>query len=382
MNTSINVPALVCTISIVLGIVAVSPAYGQLAADNILIEQPADNDLYLAGDNVDILADVSGDVVGAGRNIIIAGDVSEDVIIAGENLSIQANIADDLRAAGKHITLTGNVSGHIVAAGQRVSIGAGSHVGEWAWLAGETIEILGDVEGDVKAAGNRIIINGMISGDVDIYGDDLHIGSDAVIQGDLNWHSETLIDLHDNARIIGQVAGGITEDDEDEDEWETDSDIGDYVFKIFSLATGAILVYLLIPGFCQSTSGLVKEKTWQTIGLGLAILICTPFVSLLLMITLIGFLPAIALIITYFAYLIIGFLAGLIVAGYLGLLFSNKLEGASKFTWVSGIFLMTIILTIAWDLPYIGTLLFLLTWITGSGAVSLGLVHQYHRVQV
>ncbi|NNE37665.1 MAG: polymer-forming cytoskeletal protein [Gammaproteobacteria bacterium] len=381
MKLSIIGPASVYLISIVLGTMAAPSAYAQLAGDTILIDQPVDTDLYLAGDNVDILADVSGDVVAAARQLIIAGDISEDVIIAGETLSIQANIEDDLRAVGKLITLTGNVDGHMVAAGQRLSIGVNSRIGEWAWLAGETIEILGNIDGEVKAAGNLIIINGVISGNVDIYGEDLRIGSDAVIQGDLNWHSETLIDLHDNARIIGQVAGGMTEDEEDDEEWDSDSEVGDYIFKIFSLASGAILFYLLIPGFCQTASGLVKEKPWQSIGLGLAILICTPFVSLLLLVTLIGFLPAIALITTYFAYLIVGFLAGLIVAGYLGLFFSNKLEAATKLTWVSGIFLMTIIMVIAWEIPYIGTLLFLLTWIAGSGAISLGLVQQYQRRQ-
>ncbi len=177
------------------------------------------------------------------------------------------------------------------------------------------------------------------------------------------------------------MAGGITEEDDEDDEWESDSDIGDYVFKIFSLATGAILVYLFIPGFSQSASRLVKERPWQSIGLGLAILICTPFVSLLLLITMIGFLPAIALIITYFAYLIVGFLAGIIVAGYLGLAVSNKLEAASKLTWVAGIFIMTMLLTVSWEIPYIGTLLFLLTWIAGAGAISLGLVQQYKRAQ-
>lgn len=384
MHKQLNSPAffiLFFTIFLAVTTAAI-PAHSQIAGDSVLIDQPADNDLYLAGENIDILADVTGDVVGAGRHIIIAGNISEDVIIAGENLSIQADIGDDLRAAGKLITLTGNVAGHMIAAGQRLSIGADSRIGEWAWLVGETIEILGTVEGEVRAAGNRIIINGVITGDVEIYGEDLRIGPEAEIQGDLNWHSETLIDLHDNARIIGQIAGGISEDDGDDKERESDSDIGEYIFKVFSIASGAILFFLLIPGFSQSASGLAKEKPWQSIGLGLAILICTPFVSLLLLITLIGFLPAIALLMTYFAYLIVGFFAGILVASNLGLQLSGKFENATKLTWVFGIFIVTVIITIAWEIPFIGTLLFLLMWIAGSGCLSLGLVQLYkHRGQ-
>jgi predicted acyltransferase (DUF342 family) len=360
-------------------VILAPPLQAQQFGESILVEQPVARDLYLAGRNIDILADVDGDVVAAGRHISVTGRISQDVITAGEDVLIQGSLQDDLRAAGRTVNLTGSVAGHVTLAGQSVMIGAESEIGDWAWLAGETIDINGSVHGEVRAAGRTIVINGEVGGNVELMGDDLRVGPNAVIHGDLTWRSPHPLDQSSSARIHGRVLErqGVDGRSGDRD-WfeEDDGGIGSYMYSVLSMAAGAIAVYLLFPAYTRKAAELVRSEPGTSLGTGLAVLLITPVMCLLLFITLIGLLPGLVLLAFYCGFLLLGILLGVITITYFGLRQAGKDAAATRMTWVLGILAAAALLALLWEIPLLGGLLFLLVWIFGLGGAGLALVRK------
>ena len=349
-------------------------SHAQITGDSILINRSVDTDLYVAGRNIDVLTTVAGDLVGAGRRISVGGQISQDVIVAGETILIEATIQDDLRAAGRSINLSGVIDGHMVAAGQTVTISQDAVVGDWAWLAGETVDMTGTINGELRSAARSITIDGVIQGDVDLMGDSLRLGPRAVINGNVVWRSPNEIDISNGAIIRGNINEGDMPDDWRDHE---DSNIGQTIFTIVSIAIGSIVIYLLLPGFSRKNAELLGAKPWSCVGSGLAVLVLVPVIILLLFITIIGYLPALALLMTYLTVLVIGLLSGIIAMGNFGLRIASKQEGATKTTWVLAILVAAIAAGLAWSIPFIGGLIFFLIWIAGIGITSLGVVNQF-----
>jgi cytoskeletal protein CcmA (bactofilin family) len=367
----------VAALTIVLSLLSIPVTlYAQISGDSILVNRSVNNDLYLAGRNIDVLTSVDGDLVGAGRRLSIGGQINQDLTVAGETIIIEATILDDLRVVGRSVILSGVVDGHMVAAAQTISISQDAVIGNWAWLAADTIDITGTINGELRSVSRTITVDGEILGDVDVMGESLRIGPRAVINGNLTWRSPNSIDISDSAL----VRGSINESDLPE-EWRDhdDADVGSILFTIISLTVGSVVFFLLMPGFNKTNAALLGNKPWHCIGSGLGVLILVPFLILLLLITVIGFLPALALLMAYLTCLIIGMLSGIIAIGNVGLSMTGKHEGATKFTWVLAIVFAAIATGLAWSIPVIGGLLFFLIWIVGLGCTSLGLVNQFRR---
>ncbi|MDH3638129.1 MAG: polymer-forming cytoskeletal protein [Gammaproteobacteria bacterium] len=332
-------------------------------------------DVYMAGATVQVLADVEGDVVVAGGTVTVVNSVSDDVLAAGGTVTITANVDDDIRLAGGSVAVTGNVGDDAVIAGGAVTLGPGNTVSGRAWLAGATITVAGNVGRELKAAGGEIIVAGTIGGDVELYAESIEIQPSAVIKGNLTYSAPKEAVIHEGARIEGVVNWHELDPRRDfgDPGW---SFVGNLVFFL-SLAVSAIVLFLIYPRFSRSVVQQLQDAPFKSLGLGLLVLFATPFVVLMLLVSVLGVPLGLIVLALYFVALIAGLLVGIIWIGDFGFRRLGKTPDESKWIRAWSIVAAAAILLIIGFIPFIGGLVLFFVLLLGIGALELHFYRLY-----
>ena len=355
-----------------LTLLCVSQVQAQWLGEFVQIEEQQADDVYAAGRDVEVVADVEQDVTAAGQRVSIGGRVGGDVNAAGETVFVRGEVADDARIAGRSVTVYGRVGDDMVAAGQRVSLERQAEVGSRAWLAGETVRVDGRVGRELKAAGRKVTLSGQIDGDVDIVSEEIKVEAGAVVQGDLVWRSEAEPEISPDAHIAGRIIQKpLPEPAIERPEFPLGT-----LFALGLLAAG-VVTYILFPRASVSTALAAQASPWQSLGLGLAVLVVTPIAISLLLATVVGYLLAFMMLALYLVALVVGALAGLFSVGDLGLRLLGKREEASRGLRVLSIVAAILIIAAIQIVPVLGGLLWFLVWLIGLGAVQLSLYPAY-----
>ncbi len=352
---------------------SLSAQHNALAADG----EPIQKDIYIADSTVQLIADVLGDAVIAGGSISVANAVAEDVLVAGGTINITANVGDDIRAAGGSIAITGDVGDDVLAAGGTVVLDSASTVGGRAWLAGGTLTVAGNITHGLKAAGETIILAGTIGGDVELQAGSIEIKPSAVIKGNLNYAAPGKADIDDAATITGEVNyEEIAFEDFDAD---GPGLIGKLVFYL-SLAASAFAVFLLFPLRSVTVVKQLQSSPLKTLGMGLLVLFSTPFIALMLLVSVIGVPIGFVVLALYVAVLIIGLLTGLIWVGDRVFRQIGKEPDESKHVraWSIGAAAL-VLLVVSW-IPFIGAWVFFIVLLLGIGATAEYFYHLYNSL--
>lgn len=258
-----------------------------------------DGSVFLAGANTHSTAEVNGILFSAG-NSVSAGGFFQYALLAGNNVSVAGVCENDTLVAGRSVTVSGQTSRDLYAAGQNVSIG-------------------GPVGRDLFAIGSTVVLSGSVGGDVYLNADSIVINDGAVIEGTLRYNS--------NAKISapqGILARAETYVQEAEVEVEVPKGptvgqrIKDAIFGYIGLLLVGFGLLWLTPlweKIDERYYGLPFGKYAAAFGIGFAILIGLPLVSILLMITGFGLRPAFVLLLVYITVLVA---APLVLSFFLG----------------------------------------------------------------
>lgn len=347
------------------------------AGDTVIRQGAVKEDLYLAGRTVEVLATVEGDVVAAGAQVSIDNQVTGDVLLAGGNVSTRGRVGDDVRVAGGTVTLAGNIGDDAIAAGGQILLSPAGTVGGRAWLAGNTVTVSGKVAKGLKVAGSRVVINGQISGDVDIYADEVEIQRGAAINGNVTYRAREEAIISSDAKITGTVRRERVAADE-----------SDEPGAVFGIARGAIniglilagvVLYLLFPVASIGAARTIGESPWKALGLGFASLAATPLVAALLFATIFGVWLAFVALLLYVLFLFIGFLTGVF---YIGEIILNALGRRAQITTAARVLAIIAAFVVLWALrftPVLGGVVMFALMIFGLGALVLYLSRRYVR---
>ena len=349
-------------LSLVLGgvVAAVAAfAWAQTSEEILLIEQPVDHDVYAASREVNVRSTVDGDLVAAGQRVTIDGAVTGDIIVAAQNIEIRAEVSDDLRVAGQYVRVMSPVAGHVVAAGQVVTVG--QQIGDWAWLAGDTVEVVGNVGGDLKIRAKRISINAKVDGNADLIGDELHLGPDALMRGEVRWRSNNDADINPGAQIDGEFIR------EPLPGYSKERGVSGGLFFTLSVFVAVMVLFLLFSRQLRASADRVAARPGMSLLLGFAVLGATPLIALLLLVTRIGVWLGLAVLGTYLVVLLLGVLTGLFAASDLAL---RKFRPKPA-VWQSlaAIFFTVVAVGLLTYVPYVGFIGVLTVWMLGVGAL-------------
>jgi hypothetical protein len=250
------------------------------------------SDYFGAGGALNLTDAVEGDALLAGGRVSTAGEVKGDLVVAGGELSIGGAIGDDLYAGGGNVQLDAIVTGNARVAGGDVTVGPATVVAGGLSLTGGRVQFDGNAHQYLQASGGTVRINGEVHGDAEVRAEELEIGPDTRIGGRLVYRGPSQPAVPEGA----QIAGGIEFHEESVGRYFEDvkpqvqgtvHGVGTFLW-FFGVFVAAALFLLLMPRFADDAASIVGRKPMQSLGLGLALLVCVPFVAVGLLITIIG----------------------------------------------------------------------------------------------
>lgn len=257
------------------------------------------DNLYAAGGTVHLSGAVDGDAMIAGGSLTVSNTVSEDLLAVGGTIVILGNVGEDARLAGGNVLLTGEVGGELVAAGGTVTVAPSSKVRGDAIVMGGQVVLDGTYEGNVDVQGEEVIISGRISGNVSGEMESLTIADGAVISGSLVYKSPKEAKVADGAVILGETihdssaVGGIVPTDPSAKLKEAKRALGAAFAALAILRYLAALAaaLLLTLWFTKRSQDLVVSSMkgfGHNFLVGLAVMIASPIVLILLLLTGVG----------------------------------------------------------------------------------------------
>lgn len=219
-----------------------------------------------------------------------------------------------------------------VRSGSRVRFGGSivvekDELAEEAVSIGGSVRIDGEVTRDAVAVGGPVKINGRVGGNVTAVGSSVHLGPEAVVEGDVTSVGGTIerakgAQIHGSEQEVSPFRSGRW--DRRSDDWDFDGDFGPFSvlgasMRVFGSMLGLIAVVLfswlcllLARGSMERVEARIAAEPWKAAGIGLAgslsLLPLLVVIAVVLAITIIGCLfvvllyPVLAVVI-FFAYL-------------------------------------------------------------------------------
>lgn len=220
---------------------------------------------YITGAIFEVDDIIGGDLVAAGEEIEFKGVVGDNAYIAAGNVLIDGEIQGDMVIAAGYVVINGDVLGDLrVAAGE--------------------LHLNGSVQGDVDVFAGRILLGE----DADI------LGEENISAGELERNitdPETDLANADDANFFSFVSGNW----DDLIVGLTVVGIMLQLAMIVSALIAGIMVIKLFPSFTEKSVSMIRSDTPTVAAVGLGTLIFTPAVAFVLFVSVIGIQPLILL---------------------------------------------------------------------------------------
>ncbi|PIS05185.1 MAG: hypothetical protein COT81_02500 [Candidatus Buchananbacteria bacterium CG10_big_fil_rev_8_21_14_0_10_42_9] len=351
-------------------------------------EDIVDGNLIATGNSIEIHGTIVGDVFAAGAFVLVTGDVEGDVFAAGQTVKITGDVGGSVRVAGSAVEVGGNVAHNVNAAGGSVTIAKDASVGWDVYAGAGSLDIRGPVGGNVAAGVGNLVVASVIEKDVKVGLDDqgqMIVNPEGEINGNVTYYSnkEDQLLVREGGSIAGEVSYQLPKHKKDIPVNPRKLAAGYFFLKLISLFSlilvGLVFVALAPKAVTQIHQAMI-EKPLTKVGWGLVYAIVTPFVIILLALTVIGIPLALILIPIY----VIALWFSKVFAGIsLGLLFmqsvvkKNKPSGGLILPMIIGMIIF-IVLTF---LPLIGGLIkiALILWALGGVMAFKRVVLEQYR---
>ncbi len=328
-----------------------------ISADTVI-----DDTLMVAAENVMVEGTITGDLFVAGEQVIVRATVGGNLFAAGETLELDAKVSGSVFSAGERVDIReSSLAGNLYAAGERVRVHEETDIAGNALLAGEKVELYNRLHKDLVAAGESVTVAGAVSGDARLLAGAAELGSSAVIDGNLSVKVVSAEDFH---QADGALVNGETQLDvwpEEPSRFSTPDYYLGQVFKLLAAFVFGLLLFWLFPGL--RTSGIHNgREALSAAAFGALVLVATPMLAVLAMVTIIGLPIGIAGLLLW---LIALYAAGIVTAALVGDTILDVQERGPVLRLFVGLLIITLLLS----LPVISGLLRLIVVLLGLGVM-------------
>ncbi len=258
-------------------------------------EQVIAGSLMTGGTTITVDGVVHGDVFCAGKTVTISGIVDGDVLCAAGDLTVSGVVKGDIRVAAQTLSVGGQVSKNATVLGQTVVINKSATMSGEVFVAGQSLKTNGNI-GPLTGFTNEMDIGGEVHGDTTVYTNALLVGKDTRLFGALRYTSEKEATIADGAAVSG-IVSHITPDTKKESDtrapssdtkpvqWPANAVSSVIFYLLLSLLTNALFAKKI-----TQVSSVIERKWLVSMGVGLLACIALPFISLFLLVTIIGIL--------------------------------------------------------------------------------------------
>lgn len=336
--------------------------------------------VFAAGGNVEITGEVEAGlspwtgVSAAGGSVNVSASVDGALFLAGGNVDFSGR-SKALFAMGGDVTVSGEVEEEAHIAGANVVIAPGAAFEDDVTAGGATVDFGGAAHGDARLTGAFVRLNGVVDGDVDLAGDEVVIGPEARVKGDLSITSTQKVDIPDGAQIDGEVVYKKASAHEfDTKRWEkrslspggllASSAFG-ALFWVVALGASGVLMSLLFPRWFGEAARIGRDNALTTMLIGVAVLIATPVFAIILMATILGLPFGGFLFALYFGLLSISMIGAGLGTGHL-LFDRSKDERAKIGLYLAGLAIVLVLGAV----PLLGAIVTAIAFPFGLGVMA------------
>jgi hypothetical protein len=345
--------------------------------DDAGVSQQFGTDYFGAGGMLNLTDPVEGDAFLAGGQVATASEVNGDLVAVGGEVSVGGSIGDDVYAAGGDVKVDAIVQGNVRVGGGDVAVGPATVIAGATTLTGGRVDFEGNSHGLLKISGGTVTMSGQALGDVDVRAEELVIRPETRIGGRLVYRGPAEPVVPEGAVIAGGVeyhefAHGSFIDDQRGPVREAVHWVGSVLWFAGVFFVGALFL-VLFPGLSTRAAETIGRDPWQSLGLGLAILVCVPFVAVVLLITIIGIPLALLLLPLYLLLMFLGWIVAALFIGQRGM---AAVRGAGAAQMSTGARLLALLLallalSLVRHLPFLGSIVAFVAMIAGIGALVL-----------
>lgn len=316
-----------------------------------------EGDEYLFEQSVTIDTPVDGNVFIFANNVTINSQIGGDAFICANTITVEENayILSNLFACANNINIKGAIYN--------------------IYSIGDTLTIDGFVYRDVRSICNSLNINGMVGRNVFVNCSDIHfkentdstenssVASYGTIQGDLNYYSDEKITIPENA-VAGEVIFSQLAN--------YTFDITDYIYSLGTILVSVIVIWLIglwfAPKLLQTSNKTMSlKKVLQIIGLGIIVPIVLALLTIIILLIPIASQFVLLLLCLL---MILFFISTSVTLIDINDGICNKCNISKNVYKLGFLIIVTFIYWLLTFVPYLGTILSLITVVWGIGSVS------------
>lgn len=350
------------------------------AGEDVRVEanEVIDGDLYVAGGQVTVDGRVNGDLVVAGGAVRITGPIQGSVNAAGGDVTITGPVNGSSRFAAGSIILDSTINGDVLTASNSLSATRGSGVGRDLVIGATNAILDGTIKGKLSGSADTVTINGSVDRDVSMDVAQLYVGAGARIQGDIRYQSANEASIAPAAQIGGQRVRTDPPPSEQRQPGPWDWLPGFFMIWLMPLVFGGLLM-LLWPRASLDVANQLLENPWMSLAVGFFVLALTPFVILLMLVTILGIPAGLALLALFLMALYLSQAVTGLTIGRKVLSLSHQSDQDSRTGLFMAMAIGLLILAVlhAIPVPGLGAAVAVLSLLFGLGALWLGLWRQH-----
>lgn len=200
-------------VALIVGVGVLSGAAPALAAETsnsefVIIREGdvLDEDLYAGAISIRVIGTIDGDLIAfAAEDLIIDGRVTGSVTAIARRVTVNGEVDGSLRVAANHLVIDGSVGGDVVAAGLDFRFGPASAIkGEvLAWV--NEMQARGSIGRGLSGTQRSLDLAGSVGGSVDVSVTRLRAVDTLTVGGDLGYRSRRAAEGLENATVSGTV---------------------------------------------------------------------------------------------------------------------------------------------------------------------------------
>lgn len=339
---------------------------------SLVRSESTEENAYLTGADVTITGSSTADLTTIGGTIFVSAPVTGDALLGGGTIDMRAPITGDMRVIAGRLTQSGPIKGDLVGiigdANITGLIGNG-------WILGSTVQLLGGAEGPVTIYGSRVVLKGTFDADVRVVAtNSVTVEEGTSIAGTLQYQAPQEASIADGTVITGGVTYTGKSFLPTENEARTFAFFGAGIFLLVRLFAVLIAVGLLAGLFPRFVRAVSDETIFQSPSrftlvalLGFSIVIATPVLVLLLLLSFAGAGVAFVIAAAYVLLLLIGYLCASIITGAV---LARRVLKREYVSWRHGV-LGALVLYCVTTIPFIGAVLIIVLGSATIGAITM-----------
>lgn len=310
----------------------------------------ADSDVYLINNNISFNKNVTGNVYIMGQNVEITSSwINGNVFVMGNKVTIKGSISGSIYVMGQTVDIETEGVGTVYALAQELNLGNSTNIANDLKASAETINIDGNVYREIYIAGKDINVSNTAG----------YVGKGKVYYSD---------SITDENGILGNIEIVKTEDSKKiEDTVKTaivGATIRTKIINTISAALVIVVIYFMVRNRFIENEEASANAIAKTVLSGFAWLVCTPFVFILLLCTVIGIPLALMLLVLYCIAL---YITVPVASLKIGSLISNNLKQENKLLIMVYAICAYIVIELISIIPILGGLVKFLVVLYGLG---------------